>query len=129
MPQTAVVFYQERSGEAPVLEWLKELSRRDSKAYSNCLVALERLAELGHELRRPAADYLRDGIYELRARRGHVNYRLLYFFHGRTVAVVAHALTKEDAVPWVDIQRAMRRKGLFEQNPEAHSHQKEAKDG
>jgi len=94
VPRTEVIFYQEQGGEPPVLAWLKELARRDARAYGNCLVAIERLAELGHELRRPAADYLRDGIYELRARRGHVNYRILYFFHGRNVAVVAHALTK-----------------------------------
>ena len=41
---------------------------------------VQRLAELGHELRRPEGDHLRDGIYELRAR---LNYRLPYFFHGQ----------------------------------------------
>jgi hypothetical protein len=34
-------------------------------------------------LRRPHADYLEDGIYELRWRNGTVQYRILYFFHGR----------------------------------------------
>ncbi|MBI4626540.1 MAG: helix-turn-helix transcriptional regulator [Verrucomicrobia bacterium] len=29
---------------------------------------------------------------------GSVNYRLLYFFHGRTVSVVDHGLTKESEV-------------------------------
>jgi hypothetical protein len=38
---------------------------------------IERLEEAGSELRRPTTDVLRDGIYELRAKRGHVNYRLL----------------------------------------------------
>ena len=42
------------------------------------------LALFGHELRRPKADFLRDGIYELRAREGRANYRVLYFFHGST---------------------------------------------
>jgi ribosome-binding protein aMBF1 (putative translation factor) len=59
---------------------------------------IRRLAEAGRELRRPEADYLRGGIYELRARRGHVNYRILYFFHGQNVAILAHALTKEGAI-------------------------------
>ena len=75
---------------------------------------------MGHELRRPHADMLRDGIYELRARRGHVNYRMLYFFHGRDVAVVAHGLIKEKAVPPADIERAIERKRRYEQNPEKH---------
>jgi phage-related protein len=65
---------------------------------------------------------LRDGIYELRAKRGHVNYRLLYFFHGRQVAIVAHALTKEDVVPPADIDRALRRKHAFEADPNRHTY-------
>lgn len=83
------------------------------------------LALFGHELRRPAADLLRDGIYELRARQGHVQYRLLYFFHGRNVAVLAHSLTKEDQVPSIDIERAIARKKLFLTNPTEHTYETE----
>jgi len=82
---------------------------------------LARLALLGHELRRPEADYLRDEIYELRVRRGSVNYRLLYFFHGRTISVVAHGLTKESAVPAAEINRAITRKSTFLANPATHT--------
>ena len=53
---------------------------------------------------------MRDGIYELRARSGNINYRLLYFFHGQNVAVLAHGLTKEAEVPTADIERALERK-------------------
>jgi phage-related protein len=53
------------------------------------MVRLDRLEELGHELRRPEVAYLRDGIYEVRAKHGGVSYRMLYFFHGRTAAVVS----------------------------------------
>jgi ribosome-binding protein aMBF1 (putative translation factor) len=79
------------------------------------------LAFLGHELRRPEADNLRDDIYELRIRSGSVNYRLLYFFHGRTVSVVAHGLTKEAAVPAAAINHAIARKAAFTANPSAHT--------
>jgi phage-related protein len=74
------------------------------------VAVIRRLAFLGYELRRPQADYLRDGIYELRAKKGRVNYRVLYFFHGRNAALLAHALTKEDVVPDADIDRALVRK-------------------
>jgi phage-related protein len=87
------------------------------RAHAKRLVRIERLAEVGHELRRPEADFLRNGIHELRARRGSVNFRILYFFHGRNVADLAHALTKEDEVPEADIDRALERKRLFEANP------------
>lgn len=59
MPRTHVVFYQEDDGTAPVLDWLDSLP---PKAQDKCVVKIERLRELGHELRRPEADILRDGI-------------------------------------------------------------------
>lgn len=55
-------------------------------------------------------------------RKGRVNYRILYFFHGRDLAVLAHAITKEDQVPDADIERAIRRKKAFASNPAAHSY-------
>ena len=39
-------------------------------------------------------DLLRNGIYELRAKVGTVNYRVLYFFCGSNVACLSHGLTK-----------------------------------
>src|ERR1700676_3521645 len=125
MPKAQVIFYEERAGEAPVVEWLEELKGTNEKAWANCRVRIEQLAASGHELRRPAADYLRDGIYELRAKQGHVQYRLLYFFHGRQVAILAHSLTKEDKIPVVDIERAIKRKKLFEANPKEHTYESE----
>ena len=73
-----------------------------------------------HALRRPHADMLRDGIYELRARVGRVNYRMLYFFHGRDVAILSHGFTKEREVPPAEIERALERKQRYERAPEEH---------
>ena len=39
------------------------------------------------------------GIYELRVRLRTTNCRMLYFFHGRVAAVLAHGLVKEGEVP------------------------------
>lgn len=121
MPKTTIVFYKEVDGTAPVMEWLERLRRTTPRAFAKCVVRLERLAELGHELRRPEADTLRDGIHELRAKLGHVNYRLLYSFHVRVVAVLLHALTKEDALPDRDIDLALARKRTYDQDPAAHT--------
>mgnify|MGYP001615504399 CR=1 FL=1 len=129
MPQIDVVFFQNEHGQVPVFEWLQQLRARDRKGYAKCVARLRRLALLGHELRRPEADYLRDDIYELRAKFGRVNYRILYFFHGRTMAILAHALTKEDKLPDADIDRAVRRKQAFQRNPKRHSYEEELSDG
>src|SRR5205809_1103683 len=83
MPQTRVVFYRDDDGSVPLVEWLNGLP---NKVQDKCQVRIERLREVGHELRRPEADYLRDGIYELRVRLRSANYRMLYFFHGNTAA-------------------------------------------
>src|SRR5260370_41495151 len=114
--------YQEDEEDVPVLDWLKELRLNDQGAYETCVAAIERLGEFGHELRRPIGDLLRDGIYELRIRKGRVNYRILYFFHGKNLAILGHALTKEGKVPKADIERAIRRKKAFETNPIKHSY-------
>jgi len=123
MPATRVFFYQEPNGHSPIVEWLEDLRRSDHTAYAKCVAVIGRLQEAGFELRRPIADLLRNGIHELRAKRGHVNYRLLYFFHGKNVAILAHGLTKEDVVPDIDIERALQRKRAFEAHPDRHTYQ------
>jgi phage-related protein len=123
VPETTVFFYKDEDDTVPVKDWLEELRHRDRKAFAQCVAVIRLLALSGHELRRPKADFLRDGIYELRAKKGRVNYRLLYFFHGKSVALLAHALTKEDVAPDADIKRAVERKKRYERNPEKHTHE------
>jgi phage-related protein len=122
VPATRVLFYREADGSSPVVAWLRSLRAGDPSGFANCLARVELLEASGYELRRPAADLLRDGIYELRAKHKHVQYRLLYFFHGRNVAIVAHGIVKRgSAVPEVDITRAENRKRSFEQDPAGHT--------
>jgi phage-related protein len=78
---------------------------------------------MGHELRRPEADFLRDGIYELRVSRQGVQYRILYFFHGVVAAVVSHGLIKERVVAPNEIDRAIVRRKRFTANPERHTYE------
>jgi hypothetical protein len=54
-----------------------------------------------------------------------VNYRVLYFFHGRTAAVVSRGPVKEAAVPSKEIERAIERKRKFARNPRAHTYEEE----
>src|SRR5437763_15085790 len=120
MPGARVVFYQEDDGTAPFLTWFDALT---AKAQDKCRVRLERLHELGHELRRPEADFLRDGIYELRVALHGMNYRMLYFFHGREAVVVSHGIIKERVVPPSEIDLALKRTAQFEVAPDRHTHE------
>lgn len=80
------------------------------KVQMKCTQRVARLSELGHELRRPEADFLRDEVYELRASYQGVHYRMLYFFAGKAIVVLSHGLTKEREVPSREIDRAVKRK-------------------
>jgi phage-related protein len=114
VPTTEVFFYRvPETGSVPLLNWLDELP---VKVQAKCIERIDRLGQLGHELRRPEADFLRDGIYELRASHGGVHYRLLYFFAGKSVVIVSHGLTKESRVPSREIDRAVERKKEVETN-------------
>ena len=127
MPTTKIVFYQEEEGGAvPVIDWLNELKRKNPKGFLNCAARIERLATYGHELRRPVADYLRDGIYELRAKDRNVQYRIFYYFDGQNIAVLNHSIIKKtSAVPKKDIDLAIKRKEKFELNPKRHTYVEE----
>jgi phage-related protein len=120
------LFYRQADGSVPVKRWLGGLRRTDRGGFAKCVERIQRLAALGHELRRPHADFLRDGIYELRARRGTVNYRVLYFFHGKGVAVLAHGLTKKGKVPKADIDRVIRRRNALRADPKKHIYEEQS---
>jgi len=120
VPRTPVVLYQEEDGSVPLLEWFDTLPPR---AQDKCRVRIERLRELGHELRRPEADLLRDGIYELRASHHGVHYRMLYFFHGNLAVVLSHGIVKQREVPATEIDKAIQRKRKFQASPKRHTHE------
>jgi phage-related protein len=126
VPITSILFYQEKEGDAPVIGWLEELKKKNRKGFAKCVARIRQLNSIGHELRRPAADYLQDGIYELRAKDINTQYRILYFFNGKDIAVLNHLIIKKTSVvPKKDIELAIKRKKKFEQNPEKHTYRGE----
>lgn len=118
-----ITMYRGVDGSVPLLEWLAtRVASRDRRALAKIRARIGMLEADGRDLRRPIADYLRDGIYELRARYGRVNYRLLYFFLNETVVVISHGITKQDRVPPGEIDLAIRRKALVESDPERYTY-------
>ena len=119
MPTTEVLFYREDDGTIPLMDWLDSLT---PKAQARWIARLKRLEELGHELRRPEADFLRAGIHELRLREEGLAYRILYFLHGRQSVVLTHGFVKGAArVPEWELRAALRRKARFEIDPANHT--------
>jgi len=118
MPETEVELFAEEDGSCPLIKWMDTLPH---KAQDKCIVKIERLKAVGHELRRPEADYLRDKIYELRAALSGIQYRMLYFFYSKK-GIISHGLIKTgDEVPPKDIDLAVDRKERYEQDPLKHT--------
>lgn len=117
MPKTEVVLFAEDDGTSPLLKWLDTLP---PKVRVKCLARTERLAEEGHQLRHPEADYLRDGIYELRVSFQRIQYRILYFFQDKH-AIISHGLMKQRRIPSKEIDLALERKARFVADPLKHT--------
>jgi phage-related protein len=115
----SIVLYRDADGACPVLDFL-DIAPREVRVKAHARIEL--LATHGHRLRRPHADYIGRGLYELRWRHHRVNYRLLYFFHGTQVIVIVQGLTKEDRLPAVAIAQALERKRRFEAAPGLHTY-------
>jgi len=119
MPRTDVVIYREADGSVPLIEWLK---KQTPKVQDKCIALIELLAYRGHELRRPYADYLDRGIYELRPTVKHVQYRVFYCFVGRNVVLLTHGLVKTKEIPARQIDKAIEHREKFVDNPQRHSY-------
>lgn len=100
---------------------IRRFNELPAKAQDKVYLRLERLRETGHELRRPEADFLRDGIHELRVSLRGVQYRILYFFHGAIAAVISHGIVKERVVPPKEIDRAVEQEAVRDESIETHS--------
>jgi putative component of toxin-antitoxin plasmid stabilization module len=120
MPSTKIIFFKEDDDSVPIMSWLDDI--RPKRVKAKCLGLLKLLALMGYELKRPRSDTLRDGIRELRTEVGNVNYRLLYFFHGKDCVVVSHGITKEAEVPDNEIDKAIENRERYKQDPDKHSY-------
>lgn len=110
----------DREGSStPLKEWLE---RQPDDLRLKCLERLDLLLKHWNQLRRPRADLLEDGIYELRLSHRGNRYRILYFFDGPRIVVLTHAFLKNRArVPRGEIRRARRYRELYLEDRSAHS--------
>jgi len=95
-------------GHKPVKEFIDALPLKDQ---AKVLAYLDELKKQGHNLRRPMADYLGDGIYELRPK----DNRIFYFFYLKDSAVLIHILRKKsDKIPDKDMELCIKRRKQIE---------------
>lgn len=120
MPEIDLIPFLDADGSVPLIDWLDSLP---TSVQIKCTERLDHLAAHGHELRRPHVDYLRGtDLYELRVKVRRINYRILFFFHGREAAIVSHGFSKEDVIPPGQIALATDRMNRFKADPKRHSY-------
>ncbi len=120
MPKTDIVIYQDKDGSVPLVKWLK---KQPQKVQDKCIAMIDMLAADGYKLRRPYADYLDKGIYELRPTVKRAQYRILYCFIGKNVVLLTHGLVKTDKIPRAEIKRAIEYRNRFIQDPSLHGYE------
>lgn len=105
-----VYYFVDERGDSPVKEFINSLPIKDQ---AKIFAYIAELKEQGHNLRRPLADYLESGIYELRPK----NNRLFYFFFLKNNAILVHAIKKKsDKIPRHDLELCIKRKKYIEEH-------------
>lgn len=111
MTSYEIFYYVDEDGAAPVRDYLLALPEGQR---AKVLAFIRFLAEEGHRVRRPFADYLGDGtgLYEIRPKPT----RVIYYYFDRNRIVLLHAFLKRaQAIPGKDLRIALDRKQKCEE--------------
>ena len=85
-----IYYFVDEKVHKPVEEFIRVLP---TKERAKIFAYIMELKHQGRNLRRPMADYLGNGIYELRPR----DNRIFYFFFLKDSAVLVHAIRKKSS--------------------------------
>ena len=106
-----VLYYKTTKGDSLVEDYINSRSVNNRLKFATIIEYLE---EVGINIERPLADYLKDGIYELRVKLSGDETRTLYFFCFETYIILTHTFIKRtDKVPESEIKKAKKYKEDF----------------
>ena len=105
-----VVFYRTESGNEPVREWLKGLSKRDKKAIGGDI----KTVQYGWPLGMPVVRKMDHGLWEVRCRLDKRIARILFTVKDEQMILLHGFIKKSQKTPQVDLQLAKDRKANLE---------------
>ena len=101
---SSIYYFVDERGRRPVKEFIDNLAINER---TKVFAYISELLCHGQNLRRPIADYLTEGIYELRPKYN----RIFYFFYFKDSVVLVHAIKKKTAaIPKNDLELCLKRK-------------------
>ena len=105
-----VVFYRTGSGNEPVREWLRGLSKADKRAIGSDI----KTVQYGWPIGMPVVRKLDTGLWEIRSRLDQRISRILFTVHSDTMVLLHGFIKKSQKTPKEDLQLAKDRKANLE---------------
>ena len=107
-----VVFFKTDTGNEPVREWLKELSKDDCKVIGTDILTVQYAWPVG----KPLVDNLGDGIWEVRSRLDNRIARTLFAMVEQEIVLLHGFIKKQQKTPQDELELAKKRKKQYLQN-------------
>lgn len=107
-----VVFFKTDTGNEPVREWLKELSREDCKFIGTDILTVQYAWPVG----KPLVDNLGDGLWEVRSRLNNRIARTLFAMVDQEIVLLHGFIKKQQRTPADELELAKKRKRQYLQN-------------
>ena len=107
-----VVFFKTDTGNEPVREWLKDLSKDDCKVIGTDILTVQYAWPVG----KPLVDSLGDGLWEVRSRLDNRIARTLFAMVDQEIVLLHGFIKKQQKTPQDELELAKKRKKQYLQN-------------
>jgi phage-related protein len=104
-----VVFFKTATGNEPVREWLKALSKEDSKTIGADILTVQYAWPVG----KPLVDNLGDGIWGVRSRLDNRIARTLFAMVDQEIVLLHGFIKKQQKTPPDELELAKKRKKQY----------------
>ena len=111
------VFYCTDSGNEPVREWLKALTKTDKKMIGEDIKTVQFGWPLGMPLGMPLVRSLGDGLWEIRIKLSERRIaRIIFFMDDNSMVLVTGFIKKSQKTSKTELDLAIKRKRQYERN-------------
>ncbi len=107
-----VVFFKTGTGNEPVREWLKALSKDDCKVIGADILTVQYAWPVG----KPLVDNLGDGLWEVRSRLDNRSARTLFALVNQEIVLLHGFIKKQPKTPADELELAKKRKRQYGQH-------------